>query len=56
MLSTLLGGGGKVPINPQYITKIDDEAIHFRNFEELFRYPLKSFTIERRVSLPRTGD
>jgi lysine 2,3-aminomutase len=38
------GGGGKVPINPQYITKIDDDAIHFRNFEgKLFRYPLKSF-------------
>ncbi|MCH2614077.1 MAG: KamA family radical SAM protein [Opitutales bacterium] len=41
------GGGGKVPINPQYITKIDDEAIHFRNFEgKLFRYPLKSFMID----------
>lgn len=41
------GGGGKVPINPQYITKIDDDAIHFRNFEgKLYRYPLKSFTID----------
>tara|TARA_B100000900_G_scaffold415500_1_gene445617 strand:+ start:1223 stop:2413 length:1191 start_codon:yes stop_codon:yes gene_type:complete len=41
------GGGGKVPINPQYITKIDDDAIHFRNFEDkLYRYPLKSFTID----------
>ncbi|MDQ8185694.1 KamA family radical SAM protein [Pelagicoccus sp. SDUM812002] len=38
------GGGGKVPINPQYITKIDDEAIHFKNFEgKLYRYPLKTF-------------
>ena len=38
------GGGGKVPINPQYITKIDDEAIHFKNFEgKLYRYPLKSY-------------
>lgn len=39
------GGGGKVPINPQYITKIDDEAIHFKNFEgKLFRYPLKTYS------------
>lgn len=35
-------GGGKVPINPEYIVKIDDEAIHFKNFEgSLYRYPLK---------------
>ncbi len=35
-------GGGKVPINPEYIVKIDDEAIHFKNFEgELYRYPLQ---------------
>ncbi|MGY8696850.1 MAG: KamA family radical SAM protein, partial [Verrucomicrobiia bacterium] len=41
------GGGGKVPMNPQYITKIDDDAIHFRNFEgKLFRYPLKSFKVD----------
>jgi len=41
------GGGGKVPINPQYITKIDDDAIHFRNFEgKLYRYPLKSVKID----------
>ena len=39
-------GGGKVPINPQYITKIDDEAIHFKNFEgKLYRYPLKSYNL-----------
>lgn len=38
------GGGGKVPINPQYITKIDDEAIHFKNFEgKLYRYPLNTY-------------
>ncbi|MCH6257129.1 KamA family radical SAM protein [Puniceicoccaceae bacterium K14] len=36
-------GGGKVPINPEYIVKIDDEAIHFKNFEgKLYRYPLKA--------------
>ena len=39
-------GGGKVPMNPQYITKIDDEAIHFKNFEgKLYRYPLKSYNL-----------
>lgn len=39
------GGGGKVPMNPQYITKIDDEAIHFKNFEgKLYRYPLKTYS------------
>jgi len=38
------GGGGKVPINPQYITKIDDEAIHFKNFEgKLYRYPINTY-------------
>lgn len=36
------GGGGKVPINPQYIEKLDDEEIVFRNYEgKVFRYPLK---------------
>ena len=42
------GGGGKVPINPQYITKIDEEAIHFKNFEgKLFRYPLKTYPVDQ---------
>jgi lysine 2,3-aminomutase len=37
------GGGGKVPINPEYIERITDEEIVFRNYQgELFRYPLKS--------------
>ncbi len=36
------GGGGKVPINPDYIEKITDEEIIFRNYEgNIFRYPLK---------------
>lgn len=35
------GGGGKVPINPQYVEHIGDEEISFRNYEgKLFRYPL----------------
>lgn len=35
------GGGGKVPINPDYIQEITDEAIIMRNFQgEEYRYPL----------------
>jgi len=37
------GGGGKVPINPDYVETITDEEIVFRNFEgHRFSYPLKS--------------
>ena len=37
------GGGGKVPINPDYVEKITDEEVVFRNYEgRAFRYPLKS--------------
>lgn len=36
------GGGGKVPINPDYVEAITDDEIVFRNYEgEVFRYPLK---------------
>jgi lysine 2,3-aminomutase len=34
------GGGGKVPINPDYIEAITDEGIVFRNYEgRRYRYP-----------------
>ena len=37
------GGGGKVPINPDYVESITDDAVTFRNYEgERFVYPLKS--------------
>ncbi|KXU37190.1 lysine 2,3-aminomutase [Cephaloticoccus primus] len=37
------GGGGKVPINPDYIERINDQEVIFRNFEgRRFRYPIKS--------------
>jgi len=37
------GGGGKVPINPDYVEEITDAAIVFRNYEgNTFRYPLKT--------------
>jgi lysine 2,3-aminomutase len=35
------GGGGKVPINPDYIKEISDDAVIMRNFQgEEYRYPL----------------
>jgi lysine 2,3-aminomutase len=37
------GGGGKVPINPDYIEKVTDDEIVFRNYEgDIYRYPLKA--------------
>ena len=40
------GGGGKVPINPEYVEKITDDEVVFRNYEgERFSYPLKSTPI-----------
>jgi lysine 2,3-aminomutase len=37
------GGGGKVPINPDYVEKITDDEVVFRNYEgKRFSYPLKS--------------
>ena len=35
------GGGGKVPINPEYVKEVTDEAIIMRNFSgQEYRYPL----------------
>jgi lysine 2,3-aminomutase len=37
------GGGGKVPINPEYIERITDDEVVFKNYQgETFRYPLKT--------------
>jgi lysine 2,3-aminomutase len=37
------GGGGKVPINPDYVEEVTDDEIVFRNYEgKRYRYPLKS--------------
>jgi len=37
------GGGGKVPINPDYIESINDDEVVFKNYEgRIFRYPLRS--------------
>jgi len=41
------GGGGKVPINPEYVESISDDLIVFRNYEgRSFQYPLKSTGLE----------
>jgi lysine 2,3-aminomutase len=35
------GGGGKVPLNPDYVEEVTDEGILMRNYEgRLYRYPL----------------
>ena len=37
------GGGGKVPLNPDYVEAITEDEIVFRNYEgRRFRYPLKA--------------
>jgi len=37
------GGGGKVPVNPDYVERITDDEVVFKNYEgQTFRYPLKS--------------
>jgi lysine 2,3-aminomutase len=47
------GGGGKVPINPDYVEKITDEEVVFRNYEgRVFRYPLKSTPIRQPQEAP----
>jgi lysine 2,3-aminomutase len=41
------GGGGKVPINPDYVEKITDDEVVFRNYEgKVFHYPLKSTPVK----------
>src|SRR5690606_16032399 len=35
------GGGGKIPINPDYVEKVTDEAVYMRNYEgKPYVYPL----------------
>lgn len=41
------GGGGKIPINPEYVKEVTDDAIVMRNFQgETYRYPLVRATKE----------
>ncbi|MCC5840028.1 MAG: KamA family radical SAM protein [Opitutales bacterium] len=50
------GGGGKVPINPEYVKEITEDEVIMRNFEgEEYRYPLKGSRpaeVEREPALP----
>jgi lysine 2,3-aminomutase len=41
------GGGGKVPMNPDYVEAMGEDAVVFRNYEgRRFEYPLKSTPVE----------
>ena len=45
------GGGGKVPINPEYVEQITDNEVVFKNYEgKTFQYPLT--TTQRRTQVP----
>jgi lysine 2,3-aminomutase len=46
------GGGGKVPVNPDYVEQITDDEVVFRNFEgKQFRYPLKATPVKTTAGL-----
>lgn len=50
------GGGGKVPINPEYIVRLTDDEIVFRNYEgREFSYPLNPATAVALPGGPRAG-
>src|SRR3954463_11358556 len=47
------GGGGKVPINPDYVEKVTEDEIVIRNYEgHLFRYPLKARPLKPATEAP----
>ena len=34
------GGGGKIPINPEYLISMDEEQVVMRNYKgEIYKYP-----------------
>ena len=46
------GGGGKVPVNPDYIEKITDDEVIFRNFEgKVYHYPLKAVPVKENAGI-----
>jgi len=46
------GGGGKVPINPDYLEEITEDEVRFRNYEgKRFTYPLKSTPVVHRAGV-----
>ncbi|MGF1453307.1 MAG: KamA family radical SAM protein [Opitutales bacterium] len=47
------GGGGKVPINPDYVERATDDEIIMRNFEgRVFRYPLVNGAFAKGAKMP----
>ena len=47
------GGGGKIPINPEYIKEITDEAIVMRNFNgEEYTYPINPIKAAKKPKNP----
>jgi lysine 2,3-aminomutase len=51
------GGGGKVPINPDYIERINVDEIVFKNYRgETFRYPPKSTLCSSLGNAAKTPD
>jgi lysine 2,3-aminomutase len=45
------GGGGKVPINPEYLERITDDEVVFRNYEgRRYTYPLRSHPVPAPVA------
>ena len=50
------GGGGKVPINPDYVESITEDEIVFRNYEgHRLSYPLRSRPLRQAEGQPHTG-
>lgn len=50
------GGGGKVPLNPDYVERITDEEIVFRNYEgNEYHYPLSAEVRSQPVADPAYG-
>ncbi len=51
------GGGGKVPVNPDYVEAITDEAVIFRNYEgHRFTYPLQTRPLPAGAAVPVTAN
>lgn len=51
------GGGGKVPINPEYVTKVTESEIVMRNFQgELYRYPRAIPLNRKALDMLREGE
>jgi len=49
------GGGGKIPVNPEYVVKITDDEVLLRNYEgKLFSYPRPS--VEATLETCACGD